>query len=141
MSERSESRRECIQARWDFRRWKRYVRDPANADNEGTRTISVRKAFFSYRIARVRVGWTVQMDAGYLCGNMASFGTPWCTPLGSRDDAVSEAIARAERHFGGVRPESHAQEMAQSEMLERLRSMRGIFGLNEPAPSQEAARC
>ena len=120
-----------------FRLWVATVRDPAQANTEGTRKLSVihGAATADYEIAPLPNGrWAVTVDCCYHCGNFCGIGTPW-TEFASREECVESFLETARNHFG-QKQDLHAlslQKQAQLKMKRLLSS--GLFGFIEPTPS------
>lgn len=120
----------------EFRRWVENVRDPAAANTEGLREISVLNgaAAANYEIASLPdQRWAVTVHCSYNCGNHHGVGIPW-SGFSTRDDCVDFFLKSARHHF---RPQqlsdfSERQHQAQREMKRLLNS--GLFGFIEPTP-------
>ena len=118
----------------EFRRWVESVRDPASANTEGLREISVlnEAAVANYEIAQIPdQRWAVIVHCSYNCGNHHGVGIPW-SDFSTRDDCVEFFLRTARHHF---RPQqasdfSERQQHAQQEMKRLLNS--GLFGFIEP---------
>lgn len=132
---------ECRQAQ--FRSWVNTVRNPAERNSEGTRTIrtATGTAAADYDIAPLPDGhWAVTVHCTYRCGDCSGIGIPW-TAFPSREACIDFFIDTARRHF---RPSaqgfgSAAQGVAQAEMLRLLSG--GLFGFIEPTPSVGGRGC
>ena len=120
----------------EFRRWVECVRDPAAANTEGLREISVLNgaAAANYEIAQLPDHrWAITLHCSYHCGNHHGVGIPW-SDFSTRDDCLDFFLRTARHHF---RPQqlsdfSERQQQAQREMKRLLNS--GLFGFIEPRP-------
>jgi hypothetical protein len=120
----------------EFRRWVECVRDPAAANTEGLRQISVLNcaAVANYEIAQLLdQRWAVTVHCSYNCGNHHGVGMPW-SGFSTRDDCVEFFLKSARHHFRlkQLGDFSERQHQAQREMKRLLNS--GLFGFIEPPP-------
>jgi hypothetical protein len=121
----------------EFRRWVECVRDPASANTEGLREVSVLNgaAVANYEIATLPDHrWAVTVHCSYNCGNHHGVGIPW-SDFSTRDDCVEFFLNTARHDFRPQRLSdfSERQHQAQREMKRLLSS--GLFGFSEPTPN------
>lgn len=106
---------------WDCEAWKREVRDPATAHNEGDRVIRRGKATAAYNIACIPTGyaWRVEYDRG----DAGFGGTSWHGPCTTRAEALESAL-RILRY-----------SMRGTDVEELLAGDGCLFGFMEPTPA------
>ena len=79
-----------IQPRLDFARWRREVRDPAEAANTAWRHHGTSHIYVAYQVAPVPAGWAWQAVANHT-GTWVTRAT-WTGPYPSQRDAASAAV-------------------------------------------------
>lgn len=120
-----------------FGLWVENVRNPATANTEGLRKLTVLHgaARAEYEISSLPNGrWAVTVHCSYHCGNCHGVGIPWMD-FSKRAECISFFLTTARHHFTskldlGV---SDLQKQAQAEMRRELSD--GLFGFTEPISS------
>ena len=117
--------------------WVRDIRDPAEENTEGSRTVRVDGAEAEYEIAQRPSGtWSMTSYVRYKGGNCHGSSLPW-TQFETREDCLQCFLKRARQHFGDeLHPADSCvtaqQKEARRKMVAELQD--GLFGFVEPTP-------